>query len=105
MTGARFAGRDPATVARDLAILRSELREGIETAQAVWHELDRIARSEQASPFTRRRANAAAVALGSLLEDLAADDEEEGPNDPEPEAEPEGPTESPFPWDLWDSIS
>lgn len=73
MTAARFLGRDPGTVAADLAAIRDEL-EDIEAAQAIWHRLDRLARSASASAYTRRRAHKAAVALGSILDDLADED-------------------------------
>lgn len=102
MTG-RFLGRDPATVAADLAAIRDELND-IEAAQHIWQQLDRIARSEHASSYARRRAKAAAVALGSLLDDLAADDDAEQPftwNDP-PDDKNATEAESPFAWAEWD---
>jgi hypothetical protein len=85
----RFLGRDPATVAADLAAIRDALGDGIDEAQAAWAELDALSRNNAASSYTRRRAHAAAVALGSLLDDLAAEIDPEQPftwNDP-PEAE------------------
>lgn len=85
----RFLGRDPATVAADLAELRQALGDGIEDAQSLWHELDALSRNTTASSYTRRRSKAAADALGSLLDDLLADSDPEQPftwNDP-PQAE------------------
>lgn len=70
-----FLGRDPETVATDVDTIRRALGQGFDEATAVWHSLDAIARTESASTFTRQRAHRAAVALGSLLDDLAAADE------------------------------
>lgn len=88
----RFLGRDPKTVEQDLAILRRDLAPGLEAAQALWAELSAIVRDGSASGYTRRRAKQAADALGSLLDDLAADTDAETPfswND----AAPKGSTE------------
>jgi hypothetical protein len=97
---ASHSGRDPEDIARDVAAIRAELR-AIDDAQGLWLDLERLARSELASSYTKRRANAAAIALGSLLDDVTEHDAAEQAftwNDP-PDDERR---ESPWPWDEWD---
>lgn len=82
----RFLGRHPDHVAADNAAILDALSD-IEDAKAVWRDVDRLARDERASTYTRRRAQKAAVALGSLLDDIMeADAAEQGFswNDPAP---------------------
>lgn len=80
MTGRRFwpdPGRSPEDIARDHVAIVHEL-DDIDAAQQLWHRLDRLSRSAEATTFTRQRAKVAANALGVLLDTVAAAEQDTG---------------------------